>query len=133
MRWILYYCDNLPKLVDFADKLEAATIKTIEDGIMTRGVIVRHLLLPGQLEDSKKIVKYLYEAYGDNIYISLMNQYTPMSGIEEKYPELGRIVTEEEYEELVDYAIAIGVENGFIQEGETALESFIPDFNMEGV
>ena len=105
----------------------------IEDGIMTKGVIVRHLLLPGQLEDSKKLVKYLYETYGDRIFISLMNQYTPMSGIEDKYPELGRKVTEEEYEELVDYAIDIGVENGFIQEGETATESFIPDFNMEGV
>lgn len=105
----------------------------VEEGIMTKGVIVRHLLLPELLEDSKKLVKYLYETYGDNIYISLMNQYTPMSGIEEKYPELGRKVTEKEYDELVDYAIDIGVENGFIQEGETALESFIPDFNMEGV
>ena len=105
----------------------------VEEGIMTKGVIVRHLLLPELLEDSKKLVKYLYETYGDNIYISLMNQYTPMSGIEEKYPELGRKVTENEYDELVDYAIDIGVENGFIQEGETALESFIPDFNMEGV
>lgn len=104
-----------------------------EDGIITKGVIVRHLLLPGLLKDSKKLVKYLYETYGDNIYISLMNQYTPMPGIEEKYPELGRKVTEKEYDELVDYAIDIGVENGFIQEGETALESFIPDFNMEGV
>ncbi len=105
----------------------------IEDGIMTKGVIVRHLLLPGQLEDAKKIVKYLYETYGDGIFISLMNQYTPMSGVDDKYPELGRKVTEEEYEELVDFAIDIGVENGFIQEGETATESFIPDFNMEGV
>lgn len=105
----------------------------VEEGIMTKGVIVRHLLLPELLEDSKKLVKYLYETYGDNIYISLMNQYTPMSGIEEQYPELGRKVTEKEYDELVDYAIDIGVENGFIQEGETALESFIPDFNMEGV
>lgn len=105
----------------------------IEEGIMTKGVIVRHLLLPGQLEDSKMLVRYLYETYGDRIYISLMNQYTPMPGIEVKYPELGRKVTEEEYEELVDYAIDMGVENGFIQEGETALESFIPDFNMEGV
>ena len=107
--------------------------QNIEEGIMTSGVIVRHLLLPGQLEDSKKIVKYLYETYGDNIYISLMNQYTPMPGIEVCYPELSRKVTEQEYDELVDYAIDIGVENGFVQEGETALESFIPDFNMEGI
>lgn len=126
----MFHQTGLPQFNEAGSELYNSNI---EDGIMIKGVIVRHLLLPGQLEDSKKIVKYLYEAYGDNIYISLMNQYTPMSGIEEKYPELGRIVTEEEYEELVDYAIAIGVENGFIQEGETALESFIPDFNMEGV
>lgn len=102
-----------------------------EEGIMTKGVIVRHLLLPGLLEDSKKIIKTLYEQYGDSIYLSIMNQYTPMPGVEAKYPELGKKVTEEDYEALVDYAIEIGVENGFIQEGETASESFIPDFYEE--
>lgn len=103
-----------------------------ERGIMTKGVIVRHLTLPGYLEDSKNIIKYLYETYGDSIYISIMNQYTPLSAVE-KYPELNRRITEEEYEELVDYALELGVENGFIQEGETASESFIPEFNEEGV
>ena len=103
-----------------------------EDGIMQRGVIVRHLLLPGYLENAKKVVKYVYETYGDNVFLSLMNQYTPLPYVE-KYPEINRRVTEEEYEELVDYAIALGVENGFVQEGETAEESFIPDFDFEGI
>jgi len=103
-----------------------------ERGIMKKGVIVRHLTLPGYLEDSKRIIKYLYETYGDRIYISIMNQYTPIV-TNEQYPELNRKITDEEYEELVDYAIEIGVEKGFIQEGETALESFIPEFNGEGV
>jgi putative pyruvate formate lyase activating enzyme len=102
------------------------------NGMMKKGVIVRHLLLPEYLSDSKQIVKYLYETYGDQIYISLMSQYTPMPKIN-KYPELARKVTTEEYDELVDYAIELGVENGFIQEGETASESFIPDFTCEGV
>ena len=93
---------------------------------------VRHLLLPGGLEDSKKIIKYLYETYGDEVYISIMNQYTPMKKFE-KHPELNRRVTEAEYDELVDYAIDLGVENGFIQEGETAKESFIPEFDGEGI
>ena len=62
-----------------------------------------------------------------------MNQYTPMPGIENRFPELGRTITPSEYDELVDYAIDIGVENGFIQEGETAKESFIPAFDNEGV
>ncbi len=99
-----------------------------EAGMMKKGVIVRHLLLPGHLPDSKEVVKYLYETYGDHIYISLMNQYTPMKGVEKMCPELGRKVTDADYDDLVDYAIALGVENGFVQEGETASESFIPDF-----
>lgn len=102
-------------------------------GIMQKGVIVRHLQLPGHLADSKKIIKYLYSTYGDDIYISIMNQYTPMKGIEKTFPELAVGVSEEEYDELVDYAVDIGVENGFIQEGDTIGESFIPEFNCEGV
>lgn len=100
--------------------------------LMKRGTIVRHLLLPGCKEDSKAVLRYLYETYGDNIYISIMNQFTPLPGLE-KYPELNRRVTAEEYEEVVDYAIELGVECGFVQEGETAEESFIPEFDGEGV
>jgi len=103
-----------------------------ERGIMKKGVIVRHLALPGYIDDSKRVVKYLYETYGDRILISIMNQYTPMTR-SMAYPELNRKLTDEEYDELVDYALEIGVENGFIQEGETALESFIPEFDGEGV
>lgn len=101
-------------------------------GIMEKGVIVRHLCLPGYLEDSKNIIKYLYETFGDTIYISIMNQYTPLKNVQD-YPEINRKITEDEYNELIDYAIKLGVKNGFIQEGETASESFIPQFNNEGV
>lgn len=107
-----------------------------EDGeellLMKKGVIVRHLLLPGQLEDSKNIIRYLYETWGSRIYISIMNQYTPCNELPD-YPELQRKVTQEEYDALVDYAIELGVEQGFIQEGETAEESFIPAFDYEGL
>ena len=84
------------------------------------------------MADSMQIVKYLHDTYGDMIYISIMNQFTPLSNLE-KYPELNRRITDEEYETLVDYAIEIGIENGFIQEGDTAEESFIPAFDCEGV
>ena len=94
---------------------------------MKKGVIVRHLLLPNHLDDSKKIIKYLYNNYKDNIYISIMNQYTPVRKIE-KYKELNSTVKEKEYDELIDYALDLGVKNAFIQEGETCKESFIPDF-----
>ena len=103
-----------------------------ERGRIRRGVIVRHLLLPGHVSDSKKVVEYLYNTYGNQIYISLMNQYTPMPAMEQD-PLLSRKVTAREYGRLVDYALSLGLENGFLQEGETAKESFIPAFNGEGV
>ena len=103
-----------------------------ENEMIQKGVIVRHLLLPGYLENARAVVQYVYETYGDKVFLSLMNQYTPLPQVE-KYPEINRRVTEEEYDELVDFAIEIGVENGFIQEGETAEESFIPEFNNEGI
>ncbi len=103
-----------------------------EKGIMQKGVIVRHLILAGCLGDSKNIIRFLHETFGDKIYISIMNQYTPVNPVE-RYPEINRRITKGEYDELVDYAVGLGVKNGFIQEGETALESFIPEFNNEGL
>ena len=105
-----------------------------EPGMMTQGVIVRHLLLPGCLKDAKKIVKYLYNNYGNHIYMSLMNQYTPLDTLDRtKFPELSEKVSERSYERLVDYAIELGVELAFVQEGDTAKESYIPAFTLEGV
>ena len=100
--------------------------------IMEKGVIVRQLLLPGQLKDAKQIVKYLHETYDNQIYLSLMSQFTPLPHVE-KYPELNRRVSPRTYEKYIDYCLDLGVEQGFIQEGEVAEESFIPDFNGEGV
>jgi len=98
-------------------------------GLMKSGVLVRHMILPGCTEDSKNVLRYLCETYGRKIWISIMNQYTPMTGIGVKYPELARRVTKREYEKVVNYAIGIGIENAYIQEGPTAKESFIPSFN----
>ena len=103
-----------------------------ESGRMKKGLIVRHLTLPGQLEDSKKILKELYQTYGNQIYYSIMNQFTPLAGLEH-YPELNRTISSEEYEELIDFAVELGIENGFVQEGGTAEESFIPAFDGEGI
>jgi len=104
-----------------------------ESGLITSGVIVRHLILPGHTEDSKRAIRYLYETYGNEIYLSIMNQYTPMPGIAQRAPELARKLTRREYEKVLDYALNLGVENAFIQEGRTAKESFIPAFDNEGV
>ena len=117
---------------DYAEVVKAAIAEMVrqtgkavfvngdEDNLILSGTIVRHLTLPGCMADSMQILKYLHETYGDMIYISIMNQFTPLSNLE-KYPELNRRITDEEYETLVDYAIEIGIENGFIQEGDTAV------------
>ena len=99
-----------------------------ETGNMIKGVIVRHLILPGHTKDAKEIIKYLYETYGDTIYISILNQYTPMNTWKE-FPNLNRKLTKREYEKVLDFALEMGVKNAYIQEGETADQSFIPEFD----
>ncbi len=103
--------------------------------LMIKGVIVRHLALPGCMKDSKAILRFLYETYGNDIYVSIMNQYTPLPEYldAERFPELNRTLSPKDYEKLVDYAITLGIESGFIQEGNTCLESFIPPFNCDGI
>ena len=103
-----------------------------ESLLMRKGVIVRHLVMPDCVEDSKRVISYLLKTYGGQIFISIMNQYTPLPQCRE-YPELSRRVTEAEYDAVVDYAIELGIENGFIQEGDVAEESFIPEFDGEGI
>lgn len=98
-----------------------------ESGLLTKGVLVRHLVLPGHVRESREVIRYLYETYGNRILLSIMNQYTPMPQVRD-HKHLGRRVTKREYEKVVDYALELGVEYGYIQEGEAALESFIPEF-----
>ena len=101
-------------------------------GMMKKGVIVRHLVLPGCISDSKDVLEYLWDHFGNGIYVSIMSQYTPLPHVE-ACPELNRRVTEEEYEEVVDYARFLGMEQVYIQEGECAEESFIPAFDDRGI
>ena len=103
----------------------------IKNDLMKKGLIVRVLVLPGHVEDAKKIIHYLYQKYGDSIYISIMNQYTPMRKLE--YENLNRKLSDEEYDEVVNYACDLGITNAFIQEGETASTSFIPKFNCDNI
>ena len=100
-----------------------------EDGIMKKGVIVRHLLLPNMEDDSKKIIEYLYNTYKNNIYMSIMNQYTPMKKL--KYEELNHIINDDIYDDVINFAYDLGIRNAFIQEGETQKKSFIPDFKNQ--
>ena len=103
-----------------------------EDGLMKKGVLVRHMVLPGCVPESKKILRYLHDTYGNDIYISIMNQYTPMLSVAD-HSLLSRKVTAEEYERVLDFAEKIGIEKGFTQSGEAALESFVPHWDFEGI
>ena len=100
--------------------------------LMIRGVIVRHLILPNCRRDSFKIVDWLYQTFADDIFISLMNQYTPIFRAGE-FKKINRALTTFEYQSVVDHAAKLGVKNCFIQLGKTAGENFIPKFNLGGV
>lgn len=115
------------------------------DERMTSGVIVRHLMLPGALEDSKRVVRTVWERFGESVMLSIMNQYTPViadaaaagdvsaARTLKRCPELAERVTDEQYEELLDFADSLGIDQYFWQEGGAAEESFIPAFDLEGV
>ncbi|MCQ2559145.1 MAG: 4Fe-4S cluster-binding domain-containing protein [Clostridia bacterium] len=102
------------------------------EGILQRGMLVRHLLLPGQLEDSKKVVEYLWRTYGNSIWLSLMNQYTPLGNLA-AFPELQKPVSPEEYQELLDYALDLGITQAFIQEDMACGLEYIPAFDLSGL
>ena len=101
-----------------------------KNGMMIKGVIVRHMVMPNLKEDTKKILDYLYKTYHNNIFISIMNQYTPIKHFE-RFKELNNKITESDYDEIINYALDLGIEKAFIQEGNTQETSFIPDFSNQ--
>jgi putative pyruvate formate lyase activating enzyme len=103
------------------------------DGIMQSGVIIRHLVLPGFMENTKRVIDWVAQTFkpGD-VMFSLMHQYVPC-GRANEYPELNRKVTPEEYKEVEDYLFDSGIEDGFVQEEESACGEFIPCFDGTGV
>ncbi len=113
----------ISKMFELAGKCEFD-----KDGIIKKGVIVRHLMLPGLEDDSKKILEYLYKTYGDDIFISIMSQYTPLPTLPKEFPELATTIDMAVYDKVLDFAVDMGIENAFIQEEEAASESFIPEF-----
>jgi len=112
---------------------------------LVRGVVVRHLLLPGALEQSKAALSVLYNRFGDSVLYSIMNQYTPVladaaaagdgraARTLDAYPQLASIVPSEEYECLLDFADSLGMEDYYWQDGPAATESFIPTWDTTGV
>ena len=128
---------SAPRYFDYASRAISAMVEQIgcpmfEGELMKRGVIVRHLILPNRRRESMKIVDWLYKNFGDDIYISLMNQYTPMYRAGE-IRSIARRLTTFEYQSVIDHALAIGVKNCFIQLGRTASEEFVPTFDGTGI
>lgn len=128
---------NAPNYFSYASKSINEMVSQVgpntfdENGIITKGVIIRHMMLPGLLFDSKKIIDYIHKTYKDSVYISIMNQYTPMFNAS-KFPEINKPLNPKLYDSLIDYALSIGINNAFIQDTGTSSKSFVPDFNMSG-
>ena len=104
-----------------------------EDGLLKSGVIIRHLVLPNALENTKAVLHWVAETFGPGeVLFSLMSQYTPM-GRAGAYPEIDRRLTREEYDAAVDVMERYGIQDGFYQELSSAKEEYTPDFDLTGV
>lgn len=102
------------------------------NGLLEKGVLIRHLILPGCKEDSKKILDWIKKNFGNTVFVSLMNQYTPMyKALTNK--QLSRRLTTFEYQKVVDYFLEIGLENGYIQKKSSAKSSYTPLFDLKGI
>lgn len=130
------YPEVAMKAIDKMVEMVGAASFDDATGIIKKGVIVRILVLPAHTNEAIKIIRYLHDRYADNIYLSIMSQYTPLSAIipdGAEYDCLRRSLTKREYEKVINAALDMGVTNAFFQEGEVNKESFIPPFDLEGV
>ena len=128
---------NAPDYFPFA----AASVKEMvrqvgpnhfDSGIMTKGVIIRHLVLPGLREDSMKILDWIKNTFGNNVYVSLLNQYTPMyKALDHK--KISRRLTTFEYQKVVDYFLEIGLQNGYVQKRASQSAAYTPLFDLSGI
>lgn len=125
------YKDNVLSIIE--EMINQVGEASFDDkGRILKGVIIRHLMLPSLLFDSKKIIDSIYSNFGDKVYISIMNQFTPMYKAFD-FKELSKPLNKKHYDSLIDYAVDIGVKNGFIQEDGTATSFYTPSFDFQGV
>lgn len=102
-----------------------------DDGMMQKGVIVRHLVLPGALENTKGVLQDI-SSIDDTMYVSLMGQYFPTPNVE-NHPILSRRITEDEYDQATQAFFDAGLQNGFSQELDSATEEYVPDFDLDAL
>ncbi|MEQ8153974.1 MAG: radical SAM protein [Clostridiaceae bacterium] len=112
--------------------VQTGKAKFDSDGIIQKGMIIRHLMLPSLLFDSKKVLDTIYNLFNDKVYISIMNQYIPMHEAY-KFAEINKSLNPRHYDSLVHYAVSLGITKGFIQEEGSNSKVFVPSFMNEGV
>jgi len=142
---IKYFSSDISKEYSFAEDYYEVAMEAVkemyrqvgknqfdEKGILKKGVIIRHLVLPSCRQDSKKILSAIKENFGNNVYISIMNQYTPMYKAKDIKP-LNRRLTTFEYEDVIEYFFDIGLENGYMQGRLSATDAYTPVFDLGGI
>lgn len=119
------YFDYASQAIEFMVKSKPIIMGN--DGLLKQGVVVRHLVLPQNVSDSKNILEW-YKKLKDDAYINVMNQYTPFGNIE-KFPELKRTLTHREYQQVLEYAMSLNIEKMFYQDIKSANEIYIPKWD----
>lgn len=104
---------------------------TDSEGILEKGVVIRHLMLPGELDNTLDVIDWVVDEFGDSVIFSLMSQFTPNEHCQ--FPNLKNTVSEEEYRKAVDYMYLVGLENGYVQDFSSASKDFTPPFDLSGV
>lgn len=110
---------------------QVGPVKLDSDGIMEKGMIIRHLMLPGETENTLDVIDFVSSQFGDNVIFSLMSQFTPNHQC--NLPELSRTITEEEYNKAVDYMYLCGMDNAYVQDFSSAKKEYTPPFDLSGV
>ncbi len=121
-----YACEAIKEMVR-----QTGSPEFFEDGMMKKGTIVRHLILPSNTKNSIEVIRYLDRTFGDKILVSLMGQYVP-EGRAKEFPEINRTITAREYEKVLDVLGQTSLD-GFAQELDSAMSKYIPDFSLEGL
>lgn len=125
-----YYDYCLPALKEMYRQVGSPILD--EDGIIKKGLIIRHLILPNNVENTKNVIKILKENFPSEVYISIMAQYFP-AGNAKNIPELNRKISKEEYEEVENYVFEQNIENGYMQDLGEHEEEYVPIFNLDGI
>ena len=129
---------GVPHYFEYASKAVLEMYRQVDspefndNGIIKKGLIIRHLILPGLFNDSKNILKWINENLPRSVYVSLMSQYTPMYKAND-FKELNHRISESQYEAYIDFFFDIGLENGYMQEISSANDIYTPIFDLKGI